>query len=72
MTAKILQFPYTKSINLSPLDKINILEIRLGELELNIAVTQRDLEICKRCLNDDINEMSELIKELAKLRGLNA
>ena len=56
----------------SPLDKINMLEIRLGELEISIAYTQRDLDICKKCLTDDLKEMSEVIKQLAKLRGMNA
>ena len=56
----------------SPLDKINMLEIRLGELELSISTTQRDLDICKKCLTDDLKEMSEIIKKLAKLRGVNA
>ncbi len=56
----------------SPLDKINMLEIRLGELELSISITQRDLDICEKCLTDDLKEMSEVIKQLAKLRGMNA
>jgi len=49
-----------------------MLEIRLGELELSISTTQRDLDICKKCLTDDLKEMSEVIKQLAKLRGVNA
>ena len=72
VTAKILKFPYARSIMPSPLDKINMLEIRLGELEISIAYTQRDLDICKKCLTDDLKEMSEVIKQLAKLRGMNA
>ena len=72
VTAKILKFPYARSIMPSPLDKINMLEIRLGELELSISITQRDLDICKKCLTDDLKEMSEVIKQLAKLRGINA
>tara|TARA_B100000929_G_scaffold216683_1_gene173383 strand:- start:2471 stop:2689 length:219 start_codon:yes stop_codon:yes gene_type:complete len=72
VTAKILKFPYARSIMPSPLDKINMLEIRLGELEISIAYTQRDLDICKKCLTDDLKEMSEIIKELAKLRGIDA
>tara|TARA_B100001971_G_C18046292_1_gene460397 strand:+ start:263 stop:481 length:219 start_codon:yes stop_codon:yes gene_type:complete len=72
VTAKILKFPYARSIMPSPLDKINMLEIRLGELELSISTTQRDLDICKKCLTDDLKEMSEVIKQLAKLRGMNA
>ena len=49
---------------------LHTLGCKLNQSETNAI--QRDLDICKKCLTDDLKEMSEVIKQLAKLRGMNA
>ena len=71
MTSKILQFP-TKRRLTSPLAQINTLEFRLGELEAESALCLRDKEFINKCLSENEAEMIGIIKELAKLRRINA
>ena len=71
MTSNILQFP-TKRRLVSPLAQINILESRLGELEAETALCLRDREFINKCLSENEAEMLGIIKELAKLRRINA
>ena len=69
--ANILQFP-TKRRLASPLAQINILESRLGELEAESALCLRDKEFINKCLNENDAEMMGIVKELAKLRRIDA
>ena len=71
MTSNILQFP-TKRRLISPLAQINILESRLGELEAETALCLRDKEFVNKCLSENEAEMIGIVKELAKLRRINA
>ena len=71
MTSNILQFP-TKRRLVSPLAQINILESRLGELEAESALCFRDREFINKCLSENEAEMIGIIKELAKLRRIDA
>ena len=71
VTGKILQFP-TKRRLTSPLAQINTLEFRLGELEAESALCLRDKEFINKCLSENEAEMIGIIKELAKLRRINA
>ena len=71
MTGKILRFP-TKRRLASPLAQINTLEFRLGELEAESALCLRDKEFINKCLSENEAEMIGIIKELAKLRRINA
>ena len=71
MKAKILQFPVRRRL-VSPLAQINILESRLGELEAESALCLRDKEFINKCLSENEAEMIGIIKELAKLRRINA
>ena len=71
MTSNILQFP-TKRRLVSPLAQINILESKLGELEAETALCLRDREFINKCLSENETEMLSIIKELAKLRRINA
>ena len=71
MTSNILQFP-TKRRLVSPLAQINILESKLGELEAETALCLRDREFINKCLSENEIEMLSIIKELAKLRRINA
>ena len=71
MNGKILQFPVKRRL-VSPLAQINILESRLGELEAETALCLRDKEFVNKCLNENEAEMIGIVKELAKLRRINA
>ena len=71
MTSNILQFP-TKRRLASPLAQINMLESRLGELEAEIALCTRDKDFIEKVLSENEAEMIGIIKELAKLRRINA
>ena len=71
MTSNILQFPIKRRL-VSPLAQINILESRLGELEAETALCLRDREFINKCLSENETEMLSIIKELAKLRRINA
>ena len=71
MTSNILQFP-TKRRLTSPLAQINMLESRLGELEAEIALCTRDKDFIEKVLSENEAEMIGIIKELAKLRRINA
>ena len=71
MTSKILQFP-TKRRLASPLAQINMLESRLGELETEIALCTRDKDFIEKVLSENEAEMIGIIKELAKLRRIDA
>ena len=71
MSGKVLQFP-TKRRLVSPLAQINILESKLGELEAETALCLRDREFINKCLSENEIEMLSIIKELAKLRRINA
>jgi len=71
VTSNILQFP-TKRRLVSPLAQINILESKLGELEAETALCLRDREFINKCLSENEIEMLSIIKELAKLRRINA
>jgi len=71
VTSKILQFP-TKRRLASPLAQINSLEFRLGELEAESALCLRDKEFINKCLSENEAEMMGIVKELAKLRRINA
>ena len=71
VTGKILQFP-TKRRLISPLAQINTLEFRLGELEAESALCLRDKEFINKCLSENEAEMMGIVKELAKLRRINA
>ena len=71
MKAKILQFPVKRAL-VSPLAQINILESRLGELETETALCTRDMEFIEKVLSENEAEMVGVIKELAKLRRINA
>ena len=71
MTGKILQFP-VKRAQVSPLAQINILESRLGELESEIALCTRDKHFIEKVLSENEAEMIGIVKELAKLRRINA
>ena len=71
MTSNILQFP-TKRRLISPLAQINALEFRLGELEAETALCLRDKEFVNKCLSENEAEMIGIVKELAKLRRINA
>ena len=71
MKAKILQFPVKRAL-ISPLAQINILESRLGELESEIALCTRDKHFIDKVLSENEAEMLGVIKELAKLRRLDA
>ena len=71
VTGKILQFPIKRRL-VSPLAQINILESRLGELEAENALCLRDKEFINKCLSENEAEMMGIVKELAKLRRINA
>ena len=71
MTSNILQFP-TKRRLASPLAQINMLESRLGELEAEIALCTRDKVFIEKVLSENEAEMIGVIKELAKLRRIDA
>ena len=71
MTSNILQFPIKRRL-VSPLAQINILESKLGELEAETALCLRDREFINKCLSENETEMLSIIKELAKLRRINA
>ena len=71
MTSNILQFP-TKRRIASPLAQINMLESRLGELETETALCTRDMEFIEKVLSENEAEMIGIIKELARLRRINA
>ena len=71
MKAKILQFPVKRAL-VSPLAQINILESRLGELESEIALCTRDKVFINKVLSENEAEMLGVIRELAKLRRINA
>ena len=71
MTSNILQFP-TKRRLTSPLAQINMLESRLGELEAEIALCTRDKDFIEKVLSENEAEMIGVIKELARLRRLDA
>jgi len=71
VTSKILQFPVKRAL-ISPLAQINILESRLGELETETALCTRDMEFIEKVLSENEAEMVGVIKELAKLRRINA
>ena len=71
MTGKILQFPVKRAL-ISPLAQINILESRLGELESEIALCTRDKVFIDKVLSENEAEMLGVIRELAKLRRINA
>ena len=71
MTGKILQFPVRRAL-VSPLAQINILESRLGELEAETALCIRDKQFIDKCLTENKVEMLGVIKELAKLRRIDA
>ena len=71
VTGKILQFPVKRALA-SPLAQINTLESRLGELEAESALCFRDREFINKCLSENEAEMIGIIKELAKLRRIDA
>ena len=71
MNGKILQFPVKRRL-VSPLAQINILESRLGELEAEIALCTRDKHFIDKVLSENEAEMLGVIKELAKLRRIDA
>jgi len=71
VTGKILQFPVRRAL-VSPLAQINILESRLGELEAETALCIRDKQFIDKCLTENKVEMLGVIKELAKLRRIDA
>ena len=71
MTGKILQFPVRRAL-VSQLAQINILESRLGELEAETALCIRDKQFIDKCLTENKVEMLGVIKELAKLRRIDA
>ena len=71
MNGKILQFPVKRRL-VSPLAQINILESRLGELESEIALCTRDKHFIDKVLRENIAEMKGIVKELAKLRRIDA
>ena len=71
MTSNVLQFPIKRG-RVSPLAQINMLESRLGELEAEIALCTRDKLFIEKVLSENEAEMIGVIKELAKLRRLDA
>ena len=71
MTSNILQFP-TKRRLTSPLAQINMLESRLGELEAEIALCTRDKDFIEKVLSEYGAKLIGIIKELVKLRRINA
>ena len=71
MTSNVLQFPIKRG-RVSPLAQINMLESRLGELEAESALCLRDKEFINKCLSENDAEMMGIVKELAKLRRIDA
>ena len=70
MKNNILQFPVKRG-RVSPLAQINILEHRLGELEVEIALCLKDKAFVNQCLRENEAEMKDIVKELTILRRIN-
>lgn len=68
---KIIQFP--KLMNGVPSENERARELqlqaRLGELEKRVAHFSEDIQYIQECVNEDMHEMSQIIKELAVLNG---
>ena len=69
---KLLKFPdsYYKGqfIDRSAI-RITALEKRLGTIEQRISNYQDDMNFINSCMEEDEHEMSELLKELAQIKG---
>ena len=70
MKNNVLQFPIKRG-RVSPLAQINILEHRLGELEVEIALCLKDRAFVDQCLKENEAEMRNIVKKLAILRRMD-
>tara|TARA_Y100000361_G_C11127454_1_gene326842 strand:- start:573 stop:866 length:294 start_codon:yes stop_codon:yes gene_type:complete len=68
---KIIQFPKLMNGVPSENEKARELQLqaRLGELEKRVAHFSEDIQYIQECVNEDMHEMSQIIKELAVLNG---
>ena len=68
---KIIQFPKLMNGVPSENEKARELQLqaRLGELEKRVAHFSEDIQYIQVCVNEDMHEMSQIIKELAVLNG---
>lgn len=66
---KILQFPSDGIKVDNPLARKHALEKRFGELEERSNDMKQDMDYLAQCLSEDVQEMSEILKELAELGG---
>ena len=66
---KILQFPHQGKKVKNPFARKAALEKRFGELEERCEAMKQDMEYIAQCMNEDTQEMSAILKELAELGG---
>jgi uncharacterized coiled-coil protein SlyX len=68
---KVIQFPKLMNGIPSENEKARTLQLqtRLGELEQRVAHFSEDIQYIQECVNEDMHEMSQIIKELAVLNG---
>tara|TARA_B100000073_G_C23275246_1_gene388168 strand:- start:127 stop:420 length:294 start_codon:yes stop_codon:yes gene_type:complete len=68
---KVIQFPKLMNGIPSENEKARVIQLntRLGELEKRVAHFSEDIQYIQECVNEDMHEMSQIIKELAVMNG---